>query len=183
MQVDKPVYRNVHQDLVDRCKRSDGEAQQQLYMLYYRNMFNAAKRIVNDAHTAEDVMQEAFLKAFTRITTYNNTSSFGTWLKRIVINESINELRKNRMEYTFDDSREVEMPETPTQETPALSVEQIKQAMEGINDRYRTVLSLILLEGYDHEEVAGILGISYNNSRVIYMRAKDKLKKILHYEK
>ncbi len=179
----KPLYKNVHQDLIDACKIKDRDAQMQVYRLYYRAMHNTAYRIVNDAHTAEDIMQEAFLKAFSKIDSYNNTSSFGAWLKRIVINESINELRRRKPEYSMDviETGQAEH-EKEDGEWKNLTVRKIRAGIEKLNDRYRAVLNLILVEGYDHREVAEILDVSYNNTRVLYTRARQKLREILKEE-
>src|SRR6056297_1042691 len=92
------LYQNIHQDIIDRCKKGEQKAQFQLYKLYYKAMFNTSFRIVNDRMEAEDIMQEAFLKAFDKINTYSGRVSFGAWLKRIVINHSLDELKKKKIE-------------------------------------------------------------------------------------
>jgi len=79
-------YQNIYQDVIDRCRKGDTKAQFELYQLYYKPMYNICLRMVGNPVEAEDVMQEAFLKAFTKIDTYEGKVSFGAWLKRIVIN-------------------------------------------------------------------------------------------------
>jgi len=178
------IYRNVHQELIDACKSHDQQAQREVYRLYYKAMYNTALRVVHDQHKAEDIMQEAFLKAFSKIHTYNNTSSFGAWLKRIVINESINEIRKNKPEYATEDMsyHEGEVEVKGNDDWGNLSLDRVKKGMEKLSTRYKTVLNLILLEGYDHREVAQIMDVSYNNTRVLYTRAKQKLRSIVNEE-
>lgn len=130
---------------------------------------------------AEDVMQEAFLKALTRIDTYEGKVSFGAWLKKIVINRSLDHLKKRKVK--FEELNE----KIPEEECFSLSiseiqVEQLKKAIMKLPDGYRVVLSLYLLEGYDHEEIAEILGISNVSSRSQYMRAKQKLRQMVKKE-
>src|SRR5665647_613259 len=93
------MYINIHQPLIDRCLLNDKEAQYSLYKLYYRSMYNTSLRIVNQTDDAEDIMQESFLTAFQKLASYKGEVSFGTWLKRIVINRSLDCLRKRRVEF------------------------------------------------------------------------------------
>lgn len=174
----EPTVKNIHEDLIRGCQVNDRKAQFQVYKLYYKAMFNTAIRIVNDSAQAEDIMQEAFLEAFRKIENYRSESSFGTWLKRIVINKSIDEIRKAKDIISIDEL-DVEVPVQSDDENyiQVLStrVEEIRKAIHALSDSYRIILSLYLLEGYDHEEIAQILGISYNLSRTRYSRARKKL--------
>mgnify|MGYP000073252288 CR=1 FL=1 len=183
-------YHNVHQELIDLCQEHDQSAQKQVYKLYYKAMFNTALNVIRDQHKAEDIMQEAFLKAFRKIHLYNNTSSFGAWLKRIVINESINEIRKNKPEYITDetyffegeDEHHVEEAKPLHFDWGNANVSKVKTAYSQLSKRYRTVISLLLLEGYDLEETAQIMDVTYGNARVLYMRAKNKLQDLVKRE-
>ena len=171
-------YYNIHQDLIDRCRKGDQKAQFQVYKLYYRSMFNTSLRIVNNTSEAEDVMQESFLAAFEKIETYSGKVSFGAWLKKIVINHSLDLLRKRKAIIEPIDDQEEHVSEI-MEEEDLMDVEtRIAEIRKGINklpDGYRVVLSLHLLEGYDHDEIAEILGISPSTSRSQYTRAKQKL--------
>jgi RNA polymerase sigma-70 factor (ECF subfamily) len=130
---------------------------------------------------AEDVMQESFLKAFTKIDTYEGKVSFGAWLKRIVINRSLDELKKRKVK--FEELNEKIPDEVPvTLEISEIQMEKLKKTINQLPDGYRVVLSLHLLEGYDHEEIAEILGISNGSSRSQFLRAKLKLRQMLHKE-
>jgi len=141
-------------------------------------MYNTALRIVNDTALAEDIMQESFLEAFSRIDTYRRESSFGSWMKKIVIHKSIDEFRKIKDVISFD-AVEAEVVDLNDDENyiQVLStrVEEIRKSIHALPDAYRVILSLYLLEGYDHEEISQILGISYNLSRTRYSRARKKL--------
>jgi RNA polymerase sigma factor (sigma-70 family) len=173
------VYVDKHVDLVNECRNGNRKAQFELYKLYATAMFNVALRIVNDDAEAEDVLQEAFLDAFNRISDFRQETTFGLWLKQIVINRAINYLRKRKVKLVgIDDIEIAEEPSYDESETQ-LKVEAIKAAMEELPDGYRVVLTLYLFEGYDHEEIAHILKITENTSRTQYMRAKRKLNSLL----
>ena len=186
MQADKQqaLYKNIHQDVIDRCRKGEQKAQFQIYKLYYKAMYNTSFRIINDRMEAEDIMQEAFLKAFDKIHTYSGKVSFGAWLKRIVINHSLDELKKKKVEFDsledndYDPKEETDEEEDDEEEIWN-KVEKVREAINELPDGYRVVLSLYLLEGYDHEEIAEILNLSSSTSRSQYTRAKNKLKEQL----
>ena len=173
------AFKNLHQDLIDGCKTGDQKAQFQIYKLYYKAMFNTSLRIVSDTMEAEDIMQEAFLSAFEKIETYSGTVSFGAWLKKIVINRSLDSL--NRKKAIFEDIdthvgiKDSSGEEIALKEEIDVRVEEVKQAIERLPDGYRIILSLYLLEGYDHDEISEILSITSSTSRSQLSRAKQKL--------
>ncbi len=173
------VYIDKHADLVNECRKGSRKAQFEIYKLYATAMYNVALRIVNDDAEAEDVLQEAFLDVFNRVADFRQETTFGLWLKQIVINRSINYLRKRKMETISVDEVDVLEEQEPDFEETHLKVEAIKSAMAQLPDGYRVVLSLYLFEGYDHEEIAHILKITENTSRTQYMRAKRKLNSLL----
>jgi RNA polymerase sigma-70 factor (ECF subfamily) len=173
----------LHRDLVEACKRGDQKAQFEFYRLYQQAMFNTVLRIVGDPDDAEDVMQEAFLKAFLKLRTYRGEVSVGAWLKRIVINKALDFLRLRKERLSLEDVGEIEgegAAEAAEESLdPSTTAEEIKEAIHSLPEGYRIVLSLILLEGYDHEEVSGILKISNATSRTQYHRARKKLMALL----
>ena len=176
------IYVDQHFDLVVECKKGSRKAQYDLYKLYSKAMFNIALRIVNDADEAADVLQEAFIDAFRRIGDFRQETTFGMWMKQIVINKSITALRKRKMDMISMDEANLEDLADPEQEDPEeleLQVQQVRSAIQQLPDGYRVVISLYLLEGYDHEEIAHILKISENTSRTQFMRARRKLVEIL----
>jgi RNA polymerase sigma factor (sigma-70 family) len=170
-----------HLDLIEACKKGDQKAQFELYRLYYVAMYNTTLRIVGDSDDAEDVMQEAFLKAFTKLDSYRKEVSFGAWLKRIVINKALDFLRLKKEQLSLEDTGPVEetAEEAPDEEDISYRAEEIRRAIYNLPEGYRIVLSLILLEGYDHEEVSFILDISNATSRTQYHRAKKRLIELL----
>src|SRR4030042_204282 len=181
----KGWYQNLHQDLIEKCREQDQSAQFEIYKLYYKSMYNTSLRIVSNPSVAEDIMQEAFLLAFTRIGVYKGEVSFGAWLKRIVINKSIDYHRTRKMKFeTLDESHEaLEEDDQVDEDEMKVQLKKIKKAIEMLSDGYRIVLSIYLLEGYDHEEIGQILQISASSSRSQLARAKQKLLELLNMKK
>lgn len=135
-------------------------------------------RLLNNETDAEDVMQEAFLSAFRKIDTYKGEVSFGAWLKKIVINRSLDYLKKRKVKFEEINEKSNKFIDHQM-ETKEVNMKVIKDAIQKLPDGYRVVLSLYLIEGYDHEEISEILGISNSNSRTQFLRAKNKLREIL----
>ncbi len=178
----EPAYPNIHQDLIDRCRDQDQGAQFEIYGLYYKSMYNTSLRIVKDPDEAEDIMQESFLSAFEKIETYSGTVSFGAWLKKIVINRSLDSLKKRRL--SFEILEEGMIPDREEgydddDDDISKRIEEIREAIMRLPDGFRVVLTLYLLEGYDHEEIGQILEINPSTSRSQYTRARQKLVEML----
>lgn len=179
-----PAYVDINAPLVERCRLNDRQAQAELYRRYAKAMFNAALRITGDYAEAEDVLQESFLSAFRELPSYKGDSSFGAWLKRIVVNKSINCLRQRRLALV----PLAEQHETHADAAPPLDPDDeaeqhyrtdvLRRCIQELPDGYRVVLSLYLLEGYDHLEIAGILGISESTSKSQYSRARQRLREL-----
>ena len=168
----------LHDELVERCKKGDTRAFSEIYQKYAKAMYNTSLRIVNHTGDAEDVVQEAFTDAFRSLEDFSYKSTFGAWLKRIVINKSINQLRKRKMDLIDIEKTNVgnlQEEDGPDELGIQLKVEDIKKAVGLLPNGYRTVLTLYLFEGYDQEEIAEILQVSHATVRTQYMRAKKKL--------
>lgn len=173
-------HQHLHQDLIDRCKNGDDRAFQALYKLYAKAMYNVSFRITAREEDAQDAVQESFISAYRNIQHYRGDSSFGAWIKRIVVNRSINILRVRRAQLWPEDDRfDVVEPEAPEVYKEELTVDRIRQAIMNLPDGYRSVVSLYLLEGYDHEEIATILGITESTSKSQLNRAKARLREQL----
>ncbi|WP_167596765.1 RNA polymerase sigma factor [Leeuwenhoekiella sp. ZYFB001] len=175
---------NHHIDLLlEQCKNGNQHAQLTVYKRYYKAMYNTSLHIVKDSAEAEDVMQESFLSAFTKLDSYSGEATFGSWLKRIVVNNSISSYNKrNRLkEDDLDDTLyKLEEDQGITEcDTNHLEVQRVLQTMNHLKDNYRMALTLNLIEGYDYEEMSDILGISYANCRTTVSRAKESLRKKL----
>ena len=175
MELSAPIQ---HDELVERCRQGDRRSYGELYQKYSRAMYNTSLRIVNHTADAEDVLQESFVDAFAAIESFAYKSTFGAWLKRIVINKSINTLRKKKMDIIdIDKTSALHMADEDEydEEGLKLKVDEVKKAVRELPNGYRTVLTLHLFEGYDQEEIAEILQISHATVRTQYMRAKQKL--------
>ncbi len=166
--------------LLERCKKSDSTAQMQVYKGYYKAMYNAAFRILRDEYEAEDIMQEAFLTAFTKLHTFKGEVTFGAWLKRIVINKSLTQLKKNNRyeEVKMDVIPNYEIVEEKI-EYSSLKANAVVDKINSLKQNYQIVLTLNLIEGYDYEEIAQIMGYTNENVRTTVSRAKKKLKQVL----
>lgn len=179
------AYVDINAPLVERCRLNDRAAQAELYRRYAKAMFNAALRITGDYAEAEDVLQESFLSAFRELHGYKGESSFGAWLKRIVVNKSINCLRQRRLALVpLAEQHDGQADHAPTAADPDEETEQhyradvLRRCIQELPDGYRVVLTLYLLEGYDHLEIAGILGISESTSKSQYSRARQRLREL-----
>ena len=182
-----PPYPDRHAELVKRCQQGERRAQYELYQQYVKAMHNVCLRIVNHEAEAEDVLQEAFIDAFSHINSFRGQSTFGAWLKQIVVNRAINHLRSRRLEFVDiessrlgeDDGLDYADTEPYDEEGTQLQVERVRRAMQLLPEGYRVVLSLYLFEGYDHEEIGNVLNISETTSRTQYLRGKKRLMELL----
>ncbi|MHC2990586.1 RNA polymerase [Pontibacter sp. HJ8] len=179
--MEKSSYQDVNAQVVKRCREGDNRAQYELYKLYSKAMFNVSMRITNDYAEAEDVLQEAFISAFKNLHSYKGEASFGSWLKKIVVNAAVNAIRKRRSELVPLEDRITEgIADEEYDDNTEWQVEKVRKAIQRLPDGYRVVLSLYLLEGYDHAEIGEILGISESTSKSQYSRARKKLLDLMH---
>lgn len=174
---------NIEQ-LLQLCKSGDQHAQMEVYNRYYKAMYNTAFRIVKDSFEAEDIMQDSFLTAFTKLDSLKEIKTFGSWLKRIVINNSIYHYKKNSKyeDVPLDDVLyKVEDHSGIVEDNgfTSLKANQILETMKSLKDNYRMGLTLHLIEGYDYEEICEIMDITNANCRTLISRAKDSLRKKL----
>lgn len=165
--------------LAQRCLAGDRTAQREMYEQYGKPTFNAILRIVNNRHDAEDVLQEVFVEAFSKLGTYRHEAPLGAWIKRIAINRSLNQLRR-RNPALLDPDAGAQVPEAPAskddEELTRWNVERIKAALAQLADGYRVIFSLYYLEGYAHDEIAQILNITESTSKSQLNRARNKIK-------
>ena len=170
---------NIDQ-LLQQCNSGEQSAQLEIYKRYYRAMYNTALRILNNSYDAEDMMQESFLIAFTKLSTFKGEVTFGSWLKRIVINKCLTQLKRNKRfaEVKLEVAREEEIEMEPVDYSSVKSDTVLKKINE-LKENYRVALTLHLIEGFDYEEVSEVMQITNQNSRTTISRAKDKLRKLL----
>ncbi len=168
-------------DLIEKCKRNDRKAQLQLYRQYCDAMYNVAYRFMKNTSDAEDVMQEAFIKAFQKLHQYKAEVTFGAWLKRIVVNQSIDKLKSQRLMLSTDDVQLEVVDDNDWMVEDGVTMEEIQTAIGQLPDKYRYVVMLFLVEGYDHQEISQILKIAETTSRTQLLRGKQKLQALLKH--
>ncbi len=180
-----PTNQDIEQ-LVLLCISKNQSAQLEVYNRYNKAMYNTAIRIVKDSFKAEDIVQESFLTAFTKLKTLEDAKLFGAWLKRIVVNNSIahynktikqNEVPLETVMYKIEDDNDDNGIDESNHNTK--KVKQIMSVMKTLKPNYSLGLSLHLIEGYDYEEICGIMDISYANCRTLISRAKESLRQKL----
>ncbi|MEP5338584.1 MAG: RNA polymerase sigma factor [Algibacter sp.] len=173
-------------DIIEKCKQNNRKAQLQLYNQYCDGMYIVAKRFLKDAADAEDVVQEAFIKAFTKLHQYKAEVTFGAWLKRIVVNKSIDFLKSKKHELVALDEVHLKVIDTDYDDKwlvdDALTLKNVKNAINKLPEKYQYVVMLYLIEGYDHQEISEILNISQVASRTQLSRGKNKLQELLILE-
>ena len=174
---------NIEQ-LIDLCKANNQQAQLEVYNRYFKAMYNTSLRIVKDSYEAEDIMQDSFLLAFTKLDSLKDPKIFGSWLKRIVINNSIYHYKKNSkynnvplddVIYKIEDTSDG----LDSSELTSLKTNQVLENINTLKENYKVCLTLHLIEGYDYEEIGDILNISQANCRTMISRAKESLRKKL----
>jgi RNA polymerase sigma factor (sigma-70 family) len=142
-------------------------------------MYNTAFRLLNNRVEAEDILQESFMDAFHKIAEFRNESTFGAWLKKIVVNKSLSQLKKWNAVHWLDietvplaDKADTDMDD---EEWFVWKINNIMDAIQELPAGYRTVIILYAVEGYPHEKIAGLLGVAKSTVRTQYIRAKKKL--------
>lgn len=171
---------NQNLKLINACKCGNQKAQMQVYDSYCDAMFNVALRYLQNEEDAKDAMQEGFLKAFLNIENYTNTATFGAWLKRIIINQCIDVVRKNKLETESLETENLQIvDDNDWYYKSSITRAQIETAIATLTEKYRLVITLYLIEGYDHEEISELLAIPIKTSRTRLRRAKLQLQELL----
>ena len=172
---------SIQHQLLYQCRQNNRDAQLELYRRYCEAMFRIANRLLGNVQDAEDAVQDAFIKAFQKIEQCQDEAAFGGWLKKIVINRSLDVLNSKKKRIQLEQDIPIDLPyEEPNWDVEdAVSIEAIKTAIRALPDKYRRVLMLYLIEGYSHEELAQILDIKVMTSRSQLMRGRQKLQVLL----
>lgn len=171
----KTIYLN--DQIVVGCTKNDAKAQMQLYDLYCDAMYTICLRYIKDTATAEDVMQDAFIKVFKNIGSFKGEVTIGAWIKKIVINQCIDHLKKRKIELVSIEEKELNVADDGDWSvSDDVNVNIITSAINSLPEKYKVILNMYLIEGYDHQEIAQVLNITEVNSRSQLMRGKNKLK-------
>jgi RNA polymerase sigma-70 factor (ECF subfamily) len=166
--------------LIEQCKKGNQKAQLQIYNLYCEAMFFIACRYLNNEEEAKDAMQEGFLKAFLNIDSTVRDINFGAWLKRIIINQCIDVLKKKKLEMISLDDHFIEVIDDDDWNFDmGITKEKVIEAIEKLSEKYRIVISLYLIEGYSHLEISEIMQIPVKTSRTHLRRGKLQLQELL----
>ncbi|MEQ9423368.1 MAG: sigma-70 family RNA polymerase sigma factor [Cyclobacteriaceae bacterium] len=178
----EPGQQTIHKYLVIRSREGDRRAQNELYRMFAGAMFNICRRMMGNEEDARDVMQEGFIDAFTKINKLREEVTFSAWLKRIMINNCINTIRKRKLEvFNMEDDFDVAdfNDDWVSDDFNKQEIRKVMGAIDQISQGCRTVLNLYLFEGYDHKEIGGILNITEAASKSQYSKAKAKIRKII----
>ena len=174
-------------DIIEQCKQNNRKAQLQLYNQYCDGMYIVAHRFLKDANDAEDVVQEAFIKAFSKLHQFKAEVTFGAWLKRIVVNKSIDFLKSKKQKLVELDEVHLKVIDADNDDKwlvdDAITLNDVKKAISNLPDKYQYVVMLYLIEGYDHQEISEILNISEVASRTQLSRGKKQLQELLTLKK
>lgn len=170
-----------HPELIKACQKNNLKAQMQVYLMYKDMLYNVSFRIIKNTEDAQDTVHDAFIKAFQNISKLEKDLNLGPWLKRIVINCSLDFLRKKKKLGWLQES--YELPDTEEDqdvyEDISLKVEEVKKAIHALKDKYRIIIVLYLIEDYSHREIAEQLGLKESTVRNQYIRGKRLLKQQL----
>jgi RNA polymerase sigma factor (sigma-70 family) len=173
------IYHAVDTELIDGCRKQDRHAQRFLFEHYSGRMLALCCRYVKDKMDAEDVMVVAFTKVFDRIRQYKGEGSFEGWIRRIMVNESLTYLRKNKSMYLETDIEAAEREPNYDKLDSELEAEDLRKLIAELPTGYRIVFNLYAIDGFSHQEIAGQLGVSENTSKSQLSRARALLQKRL----
>ncbi len=169
----------TEQTLIERLQQQDRAAQKWAYDRYAPLMFAVCRRYLRSREDAEEALVSGFYKVFSQIQSYSGAGSFEGWIRRIMVNEALMLLRKNQiLVFPGDDFQPPEREDAFSIEAD-ISAREILELLDQLPNGYRTVFNLYVLEGYKHQEIADLLGISINTSKSQLILAKEKLKNLV----
>lgn len=170
--------KKTNDTLLERCNKKESNAYGELYGLYAKAMFSISMRIVNNRDEAEDILQESFIKAFKDMSRFNTMPEFGMWLKRVVINHSLDVVRKQKIDFISIDDTDI--AEEENEEEISYDINTVIECIQQLPSGYRVILTLFLFEDYSHKEIARMLNISEGISKSQYNRSRKKLISLIH---
>lgn len=172
-------------DIIEQCKRNDRKAQLQLYNKYCDGMYHVAFRFLKNTFEAEEAMHEGFINAFAKLHQFTGDVTFGAWLKRIVINKSLDMIKAKKATIIPLNEEVIGKVDEDTEDWDVgdeVTVDHVKKTIAELPEKYRYPLMLFLIEGYDHQEISEILNITEVASRTMVHRGKKKLQEQLKKE-
>lgn len=177
--MDFKIYRANEQELIQGCRRGDRAAQKRLYDTFSPKMYALCCRYVKDSMEAEDVLVTAFTKILDKIDQYKSEGSFEGWIRRVVVNEALTWLRRNRNMYLELELEAADYEPDYKSLSDHLEAEDLMTMINELPSGYRIVFNLYAIDGYSHKEIADQLGISENTSKSQLSRARAYLQKLL----
>lgn len=179
------LYKSISEEsLIKGCREMNQRAQRELYERFSPVLYPLCLRYVRETSEAEDVMISGFMKAFDKIDTYSGKGSLGGWLRKIMINQALEHLRKNKTMYLEVDLEAMQYQPQASVSSDQLEAEDLMKIICKLPLGYRTVFNLYAIEGYSHKEISELLGISENTSKSQLSRARGLLQRqILMEEK
>src|SRR5687767_9724420 len=173
------IYRAKEEDLIKGCLQRDRTAQKRLYETYSSKMYALCYRYVRNPMEAEDILVTAFMKVFDKIDQFKSEGSFEGWIRRIVVNEALTQLRRNRSMYLETELEQADREPDYDKLSDHLEAEDLLNMIQEMPAGYRIVFNMYAIDGYSHKEIADHLGISENTSKSQLSRARVYLQKML----
>jgi RNA polymerase sigma factor (sigma-70 family) len=173
------IYRAKEDELIKGCLRRDANAQRELYDTFSSKMYSICYRYVKDSMEAEDILVTSFMKVFDKISQFKSEGSFEGWIRRIVVNEALTYLRRNRSMYLETELEQADLEPDYNMLSDHLEAEDLLNMIKELPTGYRIVFNLYAIDGYSHKEIADQLGISENTSKSQLSRARTYLQKML----
>ena len=173
------LFRSGEDDIIKGCKRGDRRAQQRLFDLYASRMHGVCLRYIKNTMQAEDVLVMSFTRIFQRIDQFKGEGSFEGWIRRIVVNEALTALRKNRLMMAETDLENAGREPDYEKLSDHLEAEDLLKMIERLPPGYRIVFNLYAIDGYSHKEIGEQLGITENTSKSQLSRARAYLQRLL----
>lgn len=173
-------------EFITGCLRNDRKSQEQLFKLYYGKMLGVCMRYTNDRDTAQEIVQDSFIKVFEKLSLFDHSGSFEGWIRRIVVNTAIDSIRKSKKDpFLTDNDNDFKlggidpMAESEELHLTDLKAEIIMEAIQQLSPSYRTVFNLYVIDNYSHKEIAETLGISEGTSKSNLSKARYNIQKIV----
>lgn len=165
------------EEIIDKCKAGNSKAQTELYHLFASKMYGVCLRYSKDSTEAEDILQEGFIRVFTKIGQFESKGSFEGWMRRIMVNTALEKFRKNNHLYPVEDLRNFEASEWSEDTISGISADDLMRIIQELPPRYRMVFNLYAIEGYSHQEIGDMMKISEGTSKSNLSRARIILQK------
>ena len=165
------------EEIIYQCKNGNGKAQTELYRLFSPKMYGVCLRYAKDSADAEDILQEGFIRVFTKIGQFESKGSFEGWMRRIMVNTALEKFRKNDRLYPVEELSTFETIEMVEETVSSITADELMQMIQELPPRYRLVFNLYAIEGYSHQEIGEMMGITEGTSKSNLSRARLILQK------